>query len=203
MFNFLRSATSNIAIDLGTANTLIYIPKKGIVLNEPSVVAYDTRNRIVMAIGREAHETAAAPVPPGTYNHLALLRPMVAPYSKKDWPDGSDGKRGHPTIPLSVALAGIQLAEEAQIPRMSLMCEVAASQLVSRRSVLDALALCNAQQQRTGTEQVVQSTSEIAKIAKSNVAGAAQTTSSTVELASLAEELRQAVSRFRLGSEDS
>jgi methyl-accepting chemotaxis protein len=58
------------------------------------------------------------------------------------------------------------------------------------------------QQQRTGTEQVVQSMSEIAKIAKSNVAGAAQTTSSTVELASLADELRQAVSRFQLGSED-
>ena len=59
------------------------------------------------------------------------------------------------------------------------------------------------QQQRTGTEQVVLSTSEIAKIAKSNVAGAAQTTSSTVELASLADELRQAVSRFRLSSDDS
>ena len=59
------------------------------------------------------------------------------------------------------------------------------------------------QQQRTGTEQVVQSMSEIAKIAKSNVAGAGQTTSSTVELASLADELRQAVSRFQLGSDDS
>ena len=130
--------------------------KLWIPLNHPPeavrlLLEYVYTNRVV-ALGREAHETAAAPVPPGTYNHLALLRPMVAPYSKKDWPDGSDGKRGHPTIPLSVALAGIQLAEEAQIPRMSLMCEVAASQLVSRRSVLDALALCNAQQQRTGNK---------------------------------------------------
>ena len=56
------------------------------------------------------------------------------------------------------------------------------------------------QQQRTGTEQVVQSTSEIAKIAKSNVAGAGQTTSSTVELAKLADELRQTVSQFQLGA---
>jgi methyl-accepting chemotaxis protein len=57
------------------------------------------------------------------------------------------------------------------------------------------------QQQRTGTEQVVQSMSEIAKIAKSNVAGAGQTTSSTVELSNLAEELKKAVSQFRLGPE--
>ena len=130
--------------------------KLWIPLNHPPeavrlLLEYVYTNRVA-ALGREAHETAAAPVPPGTHNHLALLRPMVAPYSKKDWPDGSDGKRGHPTIPLSVALAGIQLAEEAQIPRLSLMCEVAASQLVSRRSVLDALALCNAQQQRTGNK---------------------------------------------------
>jgi len=55
------------------------------------------------------------------------------------------------------------------------------------------------QQQRTGTEQVVQSMSEIAKIAKSNVAGAGQTTSSTVELSTLAEDLKKAVSQFRLG----
>ena len=40
MFGFLRSYFSNdLAIDLGTANTLIYVRGKGIVLNEPSVVA--------------------------------------------------------------------------------------------------------------------------------------------------------------------
>lgn len=40
MFGFLRSYFSNdLAIDLGTANTLIYVRDKGIVLDEPSVVA--------------------------------------------------------------------------------------------------------------------------------------------------------------------
>ncbi len=54
------------------------------------------------------------------------------------------------------------------------------------------------QQQRTGTEQVVQSMSEIARIARSNVAGASQTTGATSELARLSEELKAAVSQFRL-----
>ena len=130
--------------------------KLWIPLNHPPeavrlLLEYVYTNRVV-CLGKEAHETASADPPPGTPHHITLLRPMVAPYSKKDWPDGVDGKRGHPTIPLSVALAGIQLAEEAQLPRLSLMCEVAASQLVSRRSVVDALALCNAQQQRTGNK---------------------------------------------------
>ncbi|MEM7246787.1 MAG: HAMP domain-containing methyl-accepting chemotaxis protein [Acidobacteriota bacterium] len=58
------------------------------------------------------------------------------------------------------------------------------------------------QQQRTGTEQVVQSMSEIAKIAKSNVSGAEQTTASRVELAALADELKHAVTQFRLGGDD-
>ena len=46
--------TNDIAIDLGTANTLVYIKGKGIVLNEPSVVAVDRRSRKVHAVGRAA-----------------------------------------------------------------------------------------------------------------------------------------------------
>ena len=115
------------------------------------LLEYVYTNRVV-CLGKEAFDTGSLNPPPGTAHKLTLMRPMVPPHGRKEWPDGVDGKRGHPTIPLSVALAGIQLAEEAQLPRLSLMCEVAASQLVSRRSVLDALALCNAQQQRTGNK---------------------------------------------------
>lgn len=43
-----------IAIDLGTANTLVYVPKKGIVINEPSVVAISVHDRKVLAVGSEA-----------------------------------------------------------------------------------------------------------------------------------------------------
>lgn len=46
----------DIGIDLGTANVLIHIKGKGIVLNEPSIVAIDTETRKVIAVGAEANE---------------------------------------------------------------------------------------------------------------------------------------------------
>lgn len=45
-----------VAIDLGTANTLVYVPKKGVVLSEPSVVAIAKSDRKVMAVGNEAKD---------------------------------------------------------------------------------------------------------------------------------------------------
>ena len=45
----------DIGIDLGTANVLIYVQGKGIVLNEPSVVAIDTQTNKVLAVGSEAY----------------------------------------------------------------------------------------------------------------------------------------------------
>ena len=45
---------TDIAIDLGTASVLVYVDKKGIVLNEPSVVAIDNTNNRVIAVGTEA-----------------------------------------------------------------------------------------------------------------------------------------------------
>ncbi|OJI06471.1 rod shape-determining protein [bacterium CG10_46_32] len=47
---------SKIGIDLGTANTLVYVPGKGIVLNEPSVVAVSLHDKSVLAVGDEAKE---------------------------------------------------------------------------------------------------------------------------------------------------
>ena len=44
----------DLAIDLGTANTLVYAKGKGLVLNEPTVVALDSRSREVLAIGTDA-----------------------------------------------------------------------------------------------------------------------------------------------------
>ena len=48
--------TKDIGIDLGTANTLVYVRGKGIVSREPSVVAVDLRNNRVLAVGQEAKE---------------------------------------------------------------------------------------------------------------------------------------------------
>ena len=44
----------DLAIDLGTANTLVYARGEGIVLNEPSVIALNQRSGDVLAIGRDA-----------------------------------------------------------------------------------------------------------------------------------------------------
>src|SRR5947209_15891035 len=55
MFNYLFSLFSNdMGIDLGTANTLVYVKGQGIVLREPSVVAIERDSRNVLAIGAEA-----------------------------------------------------------------------------------------------------------------------------------------------------
>ena len=53
MANFLGYFSNDIGIDLGTANTLVYVKDKGIVLREPSVVALDTVSRKVRAVGDE------------------------------------------------------------------------------------------------------------------------------------------------------
>ena len=52
--NFLKPFTSDIGIDLGTANTLVWVRGKGIVIREPSVVAIHRRTKKVIAIGTEA-----------------------------------------------------------------------------------------------------------------------------------------------------
>jgi rod shape-determining protein MreB and related proteins len=54
--NFFKFGSQNMAIDLGTANTLVYVQDRGIVLNEPSVVAIETLNGVkrVKAVGEDA-----------------------------------------------------------------------------------------------------------------------------------------------------
>lgn len=52
----MLSFTKKIGIDLGTANTLVHIPKKGIVINEPSVVAVSIADKKVLAVGNDAKE---------------------------------------------------------------------------------------------------------------------------------------------------
>ncbi len=60
MFNpidaFLGLFSLDVGIDLGTANTLVYVRGKGIVINEPSWVAIEQNSRKILAIGAEAKE---------------------------------------------------------------------------------------------------------------------------------------------------
>jgi rod shape-determining protein MreB len=48
--------SNNIGVDLGTANTVIYVEGKGVVLSEPSIVAVDVKTGKVIAVGKEAKE---------------------------------------------------------------------------------------------------------------------------------------------------
>ena len=54
--NLLKFGSHNMAIDLGTANTLVYVKGKGIILSEPSVVAYHVKDGVkkVLAVGEDA-----------------------------------------------------------------------------------------------------------------------------------------------------
>ena len=81
-----------IAIDLGTTNILVYIPKKGIVINEPSVVALQASNNEVMAIGEEARQMigrtpesiiAATPLKDGVIANFRVAEAMLRYYINK------------------------------------------------------------------------------------------------------------------------
>ena len=55
---FFGLLSNDLAIDLGTANTLIWVRAKGVVLREPSIVAFDKNSKRIVAIGHEARENA-------------------------------------------------------------------------------------------------------------------------------------------------
>ena len=63
--------SSDLAIDLGTANTLVYARGKGIVVNEPSIVALNKNNGDVEAVGKEAKEMLGR-----TPGNIVAIRPM-------------------------------------------------------------------------------------------------------------------------------
>ena len=74
MFKRLKGLFSNdLSIDLGTANTLIYVREKGIILNEPSVVAIKTQagKRTVIAVGSEAKKMLGR-----TPGNISAIRPL-------------------------------------------------------------------------------------------------------------------------------
>lgn len=66
-----RMFGKELAMDLGTANSLLYTKKDGIVLNEPSVVALDVERNSVLAVGREAKEFLGR-----TPHRIRAVRPM-------------------------------------------------------------------------------------------------------------------------------
>lgn len=89
-FDFLFA--NDIGIDLGTANTLVFIKGKGIVMREPSVVAVDVRTKTVLAVGTKAKEmigrtpgsiTAVRPLKDGVIADFEITAIMLKYFIKK------------------------------------------------------------------------------------------------------------------------
>ncbi len=70
--NFYKLISNDIGIDLGTANTLVYLKGHGIVINEPSVVAVNMKTNQILAVGDKAKEMLGR-----TPGHIKAIRPLV------------------------------------------------------------------------------------------------------------------------------
>jgi len=71
--NLFGFFSKDIGIDLGTANTLVYVRGRGIIINEPSVVAINQKTGQILSIGREAKKMVGR-----TPAHIVASRPLVA-----------------------------------------------------------------------------------------------------------------------------
>ena len=69
---FYKLISNDIGIDLGTANTLVYLKGQGIVINEPSVVAVNQKTNQILAVGLQAKEMLGR-----TPGHIRAVRPLV------------------------------------------------------------------------------------------------------------------------------
>lgn len=69
---FLGKFSKDLGIDLGTKNTLVYTSEKGIVINEPSVVAVNKRTDEILAVGEEAKEMIGK-----TPSHIQAIKPLI------------------------------------------------------------------------------------------------------------------------------
>ncbi len=107
---------SRIGIDLGTANTLVYVPGQGVVLNEPTVVAIDRKTNAVLAVGTEAYTmvgktpddiVAYRPMKNGVIADYRITEAMLSYYISKSLPRFSLIK---PDVVVSVP-AGVTLTE--------------------------------------------------------------------------------------------
>ncbi|MFA5290344.1 MAG: rod shape-determining protein [Candidatus Izemoplasmatales bacterium] len=67
----MKKTTHGLGIDLGTANLLVYVEQKGIVFNEPSVIAFDRESGKVVAAGRDAHEMLGK-----VHDKIQVIKPL-------------------------------------------------------------------------------------------------------------------------------
>jgi len=62
-----------IAVDLGTANTIVYVSSHGIIFNEPTILAYATKTGEILYVGKKAYKMVGK-----THDKITLVRPLEA-----------------------------------------------------------------------------------------------------------------------------
>lgn len=126
-------SNTEIGIDLGTANILVYSKNKGIVLNEPSVVAIDMDTKTVLAIGAEAKNMIGK-----TPGNIVAIRPLK---------DGviADFDVTSQMLKQVMKKAGKQLGFAIRKP-VVVVCTPSGSTSVERRAIEDAVRSCGAKQ---------------------------------------------------------
>src|SRR5690554_199382 len=120
MFKFF---SRDMGIDLGTANTLVYVRGKGIVLNEPSVVAIQNDTKTVLSVGEDAKKmigrtpgniVAIRPMKDGVIADFDVTQSMLKYFIKKAYPKPSIFKpRVIVCVPSGVTEVETRAVEEA------------------------------------------------------------------------------------------
>ncbi len=109
-----------VGIDLGTANTLVYVAKEGVVLNEPTVVAYSLENKQILAVGDDAREmlgrtpgsiVAARPMKEGVIADYYTTASMITYFLKK----ALKGRVFWPEIMISIPGGSSQVEKRAVV----------------------------------------------------------------------------------------
>src|SRR5215207_1762370 len=120
----------DVAIDLGTANTLVFVKGQGIVLSEPSVVAIDNKTDKVVAVGSAAkrmlgrtpgHIVAMRPLKDGVIADFEVTEKMLSYFIRKAQPQSRilrslSGPRVVVCVPSGVTGVELRAAKEAGLP---------------------------------------------------------------------------------------
>ena len=126
-------SNTEIGIDLGTANTLVYSKNKGIIFNEPSVVAIDIVTNKVLAVGLEAKNMIGK-----TPGHIVAIRPLkdgvIADFDVTAQMLKEIMKKASKAIGLSIRKPNV------------VVCTPSGSTSVERRAIQDAVKNCGAKQ---------------------------------------------------------
>ncbi|MEK7625679.1 MAG: rod shape-determining protein [Patescibacteria group bacterium] len=107
MSNFFGKFRKELGIDLGTANTLVYVKGRGVVINEPSVVAVNTKTEQILAVGHEAknmlgktppHIVTTKPLTHGIISDFEVTEKMLRYFVDKVYEDSSLNFLSRPKI---------------------------------------------------------------------------------------------------------